>query len=75
MTISKLLSIISYPIMLIFVFLFVFPLYALCLLLAFADGTEEGTDFYEIKNDFISRFGTPKRFFVTIWELTKERYK
>lgn len=44
-------------------------------MLPFADGTEEGSDFYEIKEEFKERYGTPKRFFITVWELTEEKIK
>lgn len=71
----KLLTIIGYPFMLVFAFIAVFTLYPLSMLLTFADGKEEGTDYYEIKNDFIERYGTPKKFFVTVWKLTEQIIK
>ena len=71
----KLLTIIGYPFMLVFTFIVVFILYPLFMLLTFADGREEGTDYYEIKNEFIERYGTPKRFFVTVWNLTEHMIK
>lgn len=71
----KLLTIIYYPFMLVFTFIIVFTTYPLALLMYFPDGTEEGTYFDEIKEDFIKRFGTPKRFFITTWEITEQKIK
>ena len=68
----KLLTIIGYPFMLVFTFIIVFTLYPLCMLLTFADGREEGTDYYLFKNEFIERYGTPKRFFATVWKITEQ---
>ena len=64
---------IGYPFILVFAFIFIFTLYPLALLFTFADGREEGTDFYEIKNEFIERYGTPKRFFVTVWQICEDK--
>ena len=72
---NKLLTIIGYPFMLVFTFIIVLTLYPLFMLLTFADGREEGTDYYEIKNEFIERYGTPKRFFITVWKLTEQLIK
>lgn len=68
----KLMTAIGYPIMLVFDFILVFTLYPLLMLFTFADGREEGTDYYLFKNDFIERYGTPKRFFVTVWKTTEQ---
>ena len=63
---------ISYPFILVFAFIIVFTLYPLLMLCTFADGREEGTDYYLFKNEFIERYGTPKRFFVTVWKITEQ---
>ena len=68
----KLMTAIGYPFILVFAFIFIFTLYPLALLFTFADGREEGTDYYELKNAFIERYGTPKRFFVTVWKITEQ---
>ena len=57
---------------LVFTFIIVFTLYPLLMLLTFADGREEGTDYYLFKNEFIERYGTPKRFFVTVWNISEQ---
>ena len=62
----------GYPFVASFYFIIVSTLYPLAMLLTFAYGTEEGTDFYEIKNEFIERYGTPKRFFVTVWQICED---
>lgn len=68
----KLLTAIGYPFILVFTFIIVFTLYPLLMLLTFADGREEGTDYYLFKNEFIERYGTPKRFFVTVWNISEQ---
>ena len=68
----KLLTAIGYPFILVFTFIIVFTLYLLLMLLTFADGREEGTDYYLFKNEFIERYGTPKRFFVTVWNISEQ---
>ena len=62
----------GYPVMLVFTFILVFTLYPLAMLLTFAYGTEEGTDFYEIKNAFIERWGSPKKFLTSTWQIYEE---
>lgn len=62
-----------YPFVALFSFIFVYTLYPLAMLLTFADGTEAGTDFYEIKNEFIEKWGSPKKFFNYTWPLCKEK--
>ena len=68
----KLQTAIGYPFMLVFAFIIVFTLYPLFMLCTFARGTEEGTDYYLVKNEFIERYGTPKKFFVTVWNITEQ---
>ena len=65
-------TIICYPFTLLFTFIIVFTLYPLLMLCTFADGREEGTDYYLFKNEFIERYGTPNRFFVTAWKITEQ---
>lgn len=68
----KLMTTIGYPFVLVFTFIIVFTLYPLLMLCTFANGREEGTDYYLFKNEFIERYGTPKRFFVTVWNITEQ---
>ena len=68
----KLMTAIGYPFMLVFTFIIVFTLYPLLMLCTFANGREEGTDYYLFKNEFIERYGTPNRFFVTVWKITEQ---
>lgn len=68
----KLMTIICYPFVLVLTFIFVFTFYPLCMLCTFADGREEGTDYYLFKNEFIERYGTPNRLFVTVWKMTEQ---
>ena len=68
----KLQTAIGYPFVLVYAFIVVFTFYPLCMLLTFADGREEGTDYYLFKNEFIERYGTPKKFFVTVWNITEQ---
>ena len=67
----KLQTAIGYPFVLVYAFIVVFTFYPLCMLCTFADGREEGTDYYLFKNEFIERYGTPNRFFVTVWKITE----
>lgn len=62
----------GYPFILVFAFIIVFTLYPLSMLLTFADGREEGTDFYEIKNAFIERWGSPKKFLTSTWQICED---
>ena len=62
----------SYPVVAYFFFITMYTLYPLAMLLTFAYGTEEGTDFYEIKNEFIEQWGSPKKFFNSTWPLCEE---
>ena len=68
----KLMTIIGYPFILVLTFIFVFTFYPLLLICTFADGREEGTDYYLFKNEFIERYGTPKRFFATVLKITEQ---
>lgn len=67
----KLMTAIGYPFMLVFTVIIVLTFYPLCMLCTFANGREEGTDYYLFKNEFIERYGTPNRFFVTVWKITE----
>ena len=62
----------GYPFVAYFFFITVYTLYPLAMLLTFVYGTEEGTDFYEIKNEFIEKWGSPKKFFNSTWPMCKE---
>lgn len=70
---NKLLTALDYPFILVFAFIIVFTLYPLLMLCTFSDGTEEGTDYYLFKNEFIERYGTPKRFCITVWKICEEQ--
>lgn len=63
----------GYPFVAYFFFITVYTLYPLAMLFTFADGREEGTDYYELKNAFIERYGTPKKFFNYTWQICKDR--
>ena len=62
----------GYPVVLVFAFIFVFTFYPLFMLCTFADGREEGTDYYLFKNEFIEKWGSPKKFFNSTWQICKE---
>ena len=62
----------GYPFVAYFLFIIVYTLYPLAMLLTFAYGTEAGTDFYEIKNEFIEKWGSPKKFFNSTWPACEE---
>ena len=63
----------GYPVVAYFIFTIVYTLYPLAMLLTFAYGREEGTDFYEIKNEFIEKWGSPKKFFNSTWPACEEQ--
>lgn len=67
------LTAIGYPFILVFAFIFIFTMYPLGMLMYFPDGTEEGTEFYEFKNEFIERWCSPKKFLTNTWQICKYR--